>query len=128
MWPDLTASSTKEHVDAPAVLAKKKKEGVMARAKKNVASKTATSAFGKKVMKAIVNEETTSLINALKKIVRKESGNPKKVPLFSISSFYIILQLKPSFMLCIHGGQCYPPSSAMCSSLLACFPSLASCA
>jgi len=37
-------------------------------------SKFATSALGKKVMKAIVNEETTSLLNALKNIVRVESG------------------------------------------------------
>ena len=41
---------TKDHVDAPVILAeKKKKEGAMSRAKKNIASKTATSALGKKV-------------------------------------------------------------------------------
>jgi hypothetical protein len=76
---DLEAALTKDHVDAPTVLQeKKKKEGAMSRAKKNIASKTATSALGKKVMKTIVNEETTTLINSLKKIIRKESGNPKR--------------------------------------------------
>jgi len=76
---DLEAALTKDHVDAPAILnEKKKKEGAMSRAKKNIASKTATSALGKKVMKTIVNEETTALINSLKKIIRKESGNPKR--------------------------------------------------
>jgi len=76
---DLEGALAKDHVDAPTVLQeKKKKEGAMSRAKKNIASKTATSALGKKVMKTIVNEETTTLINSLKKIIRKESGNPKK--------------------------------------------------
>ena len=47
---DLEAALTKDHVDAPTILLeKKKKEGAMSRAKKNIASKTATSALGKKV-------------------------------------------------------------------------------
>jgi len=53
-WPsslfrlDLEAALTKDHADAPLAAAKKKKEGAMSRAKKNIASKTATSALGKK--------------------------------------------------------------------------------
>jgi len=50
----------------------------MVRMKKNAASKGATSGLGKKVMKAIVNDETTTLLEALKRIVRAESGNAKK--------------------------------------------------
>jgi len=34
--------------------------------------------LGKKVMKTIVNEETTQLINSIKRIVKKESNNAKK--------------------------------------------------
>ena len=50
VFVDLEAALTKDHVDAPAILQeKKKKEGAMSRAKKNIASKTATSALGKKV-------------------------------------------------------------------------------
>jgi hypothetical protein len=56
----------------------KKKTGVLGRMYKKGASKGATSALGKKVMKAIVNEETTTLLEALKKIVKSESGSPKK--------------------------------------------------
>jgi len=76
---DIEAAALKDHVDPPAVIAeKRKKDGVMARAKKNMASKTATSGLGKKIMKTIVNEETTTLINSLKRIIKKESGNQKK--------------------------------------------------
>jgi len=50
----------------------------MTRLQKGAASKTATSALGKKVMKAIVNEETTTLLTALKLIVKAESGSAKK--------------------------------------------------
>jgi len=50
----------------------------MKRVQKRAASKTATSVLGKKVMKAIVNEETTTLLNALKRIVKSESGSAKK--------------------------------------------------
>lgn len=74
---DLESSSSKEHADHPFISAKRKKEGVMSRAKKNLASKTASSPIGKKVMKALLNEETTTLINSLKRIVRKESGQKK---------------------------------------------------
>jgi len=69
----------KEKSEPPTVVAQKgKKQGVMNRVKKRAASKTATSVLGKKVMKAIVNEETTTLLNALKRIVKSESGNAKK--------------------------------------------------
>jgi hypothetical protein len=56
----------------------KNKKGIMGRATGKLASVTSTSALGKKVMKAIINEETTTLLNALKNIVRVESDNPKK--------------------------------------------------
>jgi len=70
---------TREKSDPPTTVAQKaKKQGVMKRAKKVAASKTATSVLGKKVMKAIVNEETTALLNALKHIVKAESGSSKK--------------------------------------------------
>jgi len=71
-------SVNRERSDPPTVVAQKKKQGVMKRVKKRAASKTATSVLGKKVMKAIVNEETTTLLNALKRIVKSESGSTKK--------------------------------------------------
>jgi len=76
----LEDSLTKEKTDPPTVVAqgKGKKQGVIKRAKKRATSKTATSVLGKKVMKAIVNEETTTLLNALKRIVKAESGSAKK--------------------------------------------------
>jgi len=75
----LEESINKERSDPPTVVAQKgKKQGVMKRAKKRAASKTATSVLGKKVMKAIVNEETTTLLNALKRIVKSESNSAKK--------------------------------------------------
>jgi len=67
-----------EPADAPQTSGKAKKAGVMRRAKKKAASQAATSVLGKKVMKAIVNEETTTLLNALKRIVKSESGSQKK--------------------------------------------------
>jgi len=57
---------------------KKGKQGVAVAAKKSAASAAAGSGVGKKVMKAIVNEETTTLINALKALVTVESGSSKK--------------------------------------------------
>jgi len=75
----LEESVSKERSEPPTVVAQKgKKQGVMKRVKKRAASKTATSVLGKKVMKAIVNEETTTLLNALKRIVKSESGSSKK--------------------------------------------------
>jgi len=75
----LEEALTKEKTDPPTVVAQKgKKLGVIKRAKKRATSKTATSVLGKKVMKAIVNEETTTLLNALKHIVKAESGSAKK--------------------------------------------------
>jgi len=56
----------------------KKRAGVVERFKKKSASATATSALGKKVMKAILNEETTALLNALKRIVKTQSNSQKK--------------------------------------------------
>jgi len=74
----LDESLGKDRSEPPTVVAQKKKQGVMKRVKKRAASKTATSVLGKKVMKAIVNEETTTLLNALKRIVKSESGSSKK--------------------------------------------------
>jgi len=45
---------------------------------KGIASATADSSVGKAIMKKIVNEETTTLINALKALVTVESGSEKK--------------------------------------------------
>jgi len=75
----LNGNLDKEKCEPPTVAAQKgKKQGVMKRVQKRAASKTATSVLGKKVMKAIVNEETTTLLNALKRIVKSESGSAKK--------------------------------------------------
>jgi len=75
----ISGNLDKEKSEPPTVAAQKgKKQGVMKRVQKRAASKTATSVLGKKVMKAIVNEETTTLLNALKRIVKSESGSAKK--------------------------------------------------
>jgi len=75
----LEDSLSKDRSDPPMVVAQKgKKQNMIKRAKKRAVSKTATSVLGKKVMKAIVNEETTTLLNALKRIVKSESGISKK--------------------------------------------------
>jgi len=63
---------------------------------KNVVSKTATSPIGKKVMKAIINDETKSLIDALKRIVKRESGDDKKAA--DLENNIIKIAIK-SFML-----------------------------
>jgi len=57
---------------------KTKKQNIVNRTKNKVVSGTATSVLGKKVMRAIINEETTSLLTALKNIVKKESRDDKK--------------------------------------------------
>jgi len=57
---------------------KTKKQTVAMKMKKGAAAKTANTAVGKKVMKSIVNEETTTLLNALKALVQAESGSVKK--------------------------------------------------
>jgi len=75
----LEKSLSLEKSDPPMVVAQKaKKQGVMNRVKKRAASKTATSALGKKMMKVIVNEETTTLLNALKRIVKTQTGDAKQ--------------------------------------------------
>jgi len=75
----ITANLDKEKSMTPRLSVQKgKKQGVMRRVQRRAASKTATSAIGKKVMKAIVNEETTTLLNALKRIVKSESNSLKK--------------------------------------------------
>jgi len=76
---DLTASFDK---DPGAAISggeiKKKKTTVGMKLKKGAAAKTANTAVGKRVMKSIVNEETTTLLNALKALVQAESGSSKK--------------------------------------------------
>jgi hypothetical protein len=57
---------------------KKKKTTVGMKIKKGAAAKGANTAVGKRVMKSIVNEETTTLLNALKALVQAESGSSKK--------------------------------------------------
>jgi len=75
----LEDSLDKEKTEAPSAGKKKtKKAGFVKRAKNNMATKTATTVLGKKAMKFIVNEETTSLLAALKRIVKTESSSAKK--------------------------------------------------
>jgi len=75
----LEEALAKEKSDPPTLVAQKaKKKGIVERSKDRAASKTATSTLGKKVMKAIVNEETTMLLNSLKRIVKADSGSQKQ--------------------------------------------------
>jgi len=77
---NLQAATTMDPCDAPSKdgSAKKKKQGVVMGMQKGVASATADSSVGKAIMKKIVNEETTTLINAMKALVTSESGSDKK--------------------------------------------------
>jgi len=77
---NLQAATSLEACDAPSKdgSAKKKKQGVVMGMQKGVASATADSSVGKAIMKKIVNEETTTLINAMKALVTSESGSDKK--------------------------------------------------
>eukprot|EP01126_Amoeba_proteus_P011662 TRINITY_DN1474_c0_g1_i1.p1 TRINITY_DN1474_c0_g1~~TRINITY_DN1474_c0_g1_i1.p1 ORF type:complete len:305 (-),score=72.94 TRINITY_DN1474_c0_g1_i1:69-983(-) len=77
---EIEAAFEKEPGEAPDLTSpgKKSKTSVAMKMKKGAASKTAKSAMGKKVMKAIVNEETTTLLNASKALVQAESGDAKK--------------------------------------------------
>eukprot|EP01129_Flabellula_baltica_P017588 TRINITY_DN9792_c0_g1_i1.p1 TRINITY_DN9792_c0_g1~~TRINITY_DN9792_c0_g1_i1.p1 ORF type:complete len:320 (-),score=90.58 TRINITY_DN9792_c0_g1_i1:46-1005(-) len=98
-WTDVLRSN-KEHCHPEPCpdreVMKKKKKNVVSGAVKNVVSKTATSSIGKKVMKAIINDETKSLIVALKRIVRSESGDEKKAA--ELENNIIKIAIK-SFML-----------------------------
>lgn len=58
-------------------ITKKKKEGLMARSKKKLAGDIATSGLGKKVIKSILNEETSALLQAIKKIIAKLDSKKK---------------------------------------------------
>lgn len=76
---ELEEAFNKDAAEAPKLEGgKKKNQTVGMKLKKGAASKTANSAMGKKVMKSIVNEETTTLLNALKALVQAESGDLKK--------------------------------------------------
>eukprot|EP01130_Rhizamoeba_saxonica_P005782 TRINITY_DN228_c0_g1_i1.p1 TRINITY_DN228_c0_g1~~TRINITY_DN228_c0_g1_i1.p1 ORF type:complete len:327 (-),score=62.74 TRINITY_DN228_c0_g1_i1:132-1064(-) len=57
---------------------KKKKGSAMKRAKKKAVQKSATSGLGKKIMKMVVNDETTKILHALKAIVKKDTGSSKR--------------------------------------------------
>jgi len=59
-------------------IAKRKKQGIGMGMKKGIISGVADSGVGKAIMKKIVNDETTTLINALKALVSVESGTEKK--------------------------------------------------
>lgn len=48
------------------------------RIKKSVASKATSSSGGKKIIKEVVNDETASLIGALKALVESQTGDKKK--------------------------------------------------
>eukprot|EP01123_Difflugia_compressa_P009165 TRINITY_DN294_c0_g1_i6.p1 TRINITY_DN294_c0_g1~~TRINITY_DN294_c0_g1_i6.p1 ORF type:complete len:351 (-),score=91.84 TRINITY_DN294_c0_g1_i6:294-1346(-) len=76
----ITANLEKEKAEPPTATAQKakKKKSLISRAQNKAATTTATSTLGKKVMKAIINDETTTLINALKHIVKAQSHDAKK--------------------------------------------------
>jgi len=59
-------------------IGEKKKQTVGMGMKKGIASATADSTVGKAIMKKIINDETTTLINALKALVTSETGSEKK--------------------------------------------------
>jgi len=76
----LKAATSLEPCEAPTKdgTSKKKKQTVGMGMQKGIASATADSSVGKAIMKKIVNDETTTLINALKALVTVESGSEKK--------------------------------------------------
>jgi len=76
----LKAATSLEPCEPPAKdgTSKKKKQTVGMGMQKGIASATADSSVGKAIMKKIVNDETTTLINALKALVTTESGSEKK--------------------------------------------------
>jgi len=74
----LTEAFTKEPSVAQEKTVTKTKHGAGMKIKKAAASKGAGSAVGKKVMKSIINDETTTLLNAMKALVQAESGSSKK--------------------------------------------------
>jgi len=75
----LTEAFSKEATEAlTKEKAKTKGQGTGMKFKKAAASAGAGSAMGKKVMKSIVNDETTTLLNAMKALVQAESGSAKK--------------------------------------------------
>jgi len=74
----LTDAFTKQATEALTKEKVKTKGGAGIKFKKNVASAGAGSAMGKKVMKSIVNDETTTLLNAMKALVQAESGSKPK--------------------------------------------------
>lgn len=68
----------KEESSAPERdLEKKKKTSLGQRAKKKMAGEFATSGLGKSVIKNILNEETSALLSAMKRIVTRESNKKK---------------------------------------------------
>jgi len=78
---DVTESFSKDAstaVETGVTAQKKTKQTVTMKMKKGAAAKTANTAVGKRVMKSIVNDETTTLLNALKALVQAESGSSKK--------------------------------------------------
>jgi hypothetical protein len=70
-------SSMDETEPPERVVQKKEKAGIFARSKNAMAGNIATSGLGKKVIKSILNEETSALLDAVKKIVAKEASKKK---------------------------------------------------
>lgn len=82
-----------------------KKQGLGARAKKRMAGDLATSGLGKKVMKTVLNEESISLLNAMKRIVTKADGKKKAEELEKS-----IIKLMVKGYLLVDGGKIEPES------------------
>jgi len=79
-WCNIIEKNISKEPKGP--LAKDKKRNRMQqmafRAKRNLAGKVGSSGVGKKAIKAQAPEEISNLINALKKIIERESKSPKK--------------------------------------------------
>lgn len=77
---ELTAATSKDAVEAPEKQAGKRvKGGLMFRAKKSMASKTAVSSAGKGMMRRLADDDTRQLLAALKKVVSKHSSEKRAI-------------------------------------------------
>eukprot|EP01122_Echinamoeba_exundans_P001677 TRINITY_DN1168_c0_g1_i1.p1 TRINITY_DN1168_c0_g1~~TRINITY_DN1168_c0_g1_i1.p1 ORF type:complete len:353 (-),score=115.85 TRINITY_DN1168_c0_g1_i1:61-1119(-) len=74
----LEANATRDETQPPErKVEAKRKEGVLSRGKKAMAGSIAASGIGKKVLKSVLNEETASLLEAVKKIITKQYSKKK---------------------------------------------------
>jgi hypothetical protein len=93
---------------APPAKERRKRDSVMTRMKKRVAGNAATSPLGKKVVKSIINEETSALLNALKRIIKKVSGQKKadeiekNIIKIAIKSFMLVENKKINGFVTLH--------------------------